>query len=279
MCLTWKTKLAYDQGMDNTTFAVLLDKALTEPGIISTSFRAFHNYSLGNQLLAYLQCAERGLPVGPIATFNGWKDKGRHVVKGQKALMLCMPVTIKGKKKHDDDEDVRFTKFIYPNKWFVLSQTDGQAYEPVALPEWTEATALKALDIQRVPFAITDGNTQGYASQRTVAISDLAEHPEKTLFHEIAHILLGHTTDEITLTDDAKTPRSLREVEAEGVAFLVGEALGLPGAAESRGYIQHWNARRDAEPIPEASARKIFKVATQILTAGRPAVEKTEAAS
>jgi hypothetical protein len=64
----------------------------------------------------------------------------------------------------------------------------------------------------------------------------------------------------------------LREVEAESVAMLVGAALGLPGVEESRGYIQHWNA--SGQEIPEASARKIFKVADQILKAGRPAETK-----
>ncbi|CEF49032.1 unnamed protein product [uncultured bacterium] len=65
------------------------------------------------------------------------------------------------------------------------------------------------------------------------------------------------------------TPRSLREVEAEAVALVCLEALQLPGADHSRGYIQSWNARRGAEPIPERSAQRIFKAADQILRAGR----------
>ena len=65
-------------------FADLLNRALTEPGVISRAYTAFHGYSIGNQLLALMQCAERGIPPGPIATFMGWKDKGRYVRKGQK---------------------------------------------------------------------------------------------------------------------------------------------------------------------------------------------------
>ena len=42
----------------------------------------------------------------------------------------------------------------------------------------------------------------------------------------------------------------------------------LPGAEHSRGYIQHWNAQRSAEPISERSAQRIFKTADQILKAG-----------
>src|SRR5439155_23976619 len=88
--------------------------------------------------------------------------------------------------------------------------------------------------------------------------------------HELAHIVLGHTAEaEAGLSDsDDITPRSLREVEAEAVGLVCLEALGLPGADLSRGYIQHWNDRRGAEPIPERSAQRIFKAADQILKAG-----------
>jgi hypothetical protein len=55
----------------------------------------------------------------------------------------------------------------------------------------------------------------------------------------------------------------------EAVALGCLEAVGLPGAEHCRGYIQHWNARRDAEPIPERSAQRILKAADQILKAGQ----------
>lgn len=87
------------------------------------------------------------------------------------------------------------------------------------------------------------------------------------MFHELAHVLLGHTA-EVALTDDERTPCSLREVEAEGVALLVCAALELPGIEYSRGYMQAWNA--SGETIPERSAARMFKVASQILAAGQP---------
>jgi hypothetical protein len=76
-------------------FGDLLARALVEPGIISTAYTAFHGYSIGNQILALVQCAERGITPGPIATFVGWKEKGRHVRNGEKAIVLCMPITAK----------------------------------------------------------------------------------------------------------------------------------------------------------------------------------------
>src|SRR5712691_2862900 len=120
------------------SFADLLCSAVSEPGTISTAYRAFHNYSFGNQLLALAQCAERGITPGPISTFMGWKDKGRYVRKGQKALTLCMPVTCKRTIDHQDgtEDEARFTRFVFRPHWFVLSQTDGQAIEPPSIPEW-----------------------------------------------------------------------------------------------------------------------------------------------
>src|SRR5262245_63204089 len=92
------------------SFVDLLQSAVNEPGIISTAYRQFHNYSLGNQLLAWSQCIERRIQPGPIATFMAWAEKGRYVRKGEKAIALCMPVTI---KKKDDEDDQCFTRFIF----------------------------------------------------------------------------------------------------------------------------------------------------------------------
>jgi hypothetical protein len=69
----------------------------------------------------------------------------------------------------------------------------------------------------------------GFARARSIAINPVNPMPYKTRFHEIAHVLLDHTT-EGTLHDGELTPRSLRECEAEAVALLCCAALGLPPA-------------------------------------------------
>ncbi len=53
------------------------------------------------------------------------------------------------------------------------------------------------------------------------------------------------------------------------VVLLVNLRLSPPQVSSvCRGYIQHWNEHRAAEPIPERSAQRIFKAADQILKAG-----------
>src|SRR5688500_12149905 len=93
-------------------FAALLDRAMTEPGLIHSAYFAFHGYSLGNQILALCQCQDRGIEPGPLACFNRWKALGRHVIKGQKAIELCMPVTSKRTVESTDDAGNRTTDTV-----------------------------------------------------------------------------------------------------------------------------------------------------------------------
>src|SRR5688572_28858361 len=169
--MTHETKIhqTVAQGKPMISWAALLGEAVTKPGFIHEAYSRFHNYSLGNQLLALFQCFGRGIQPGPLATFPRWKDLGRHVKKGEKALILCMPLVCKGTKtvKADDgtehDEQFGYTHFTYKAHWFVLSQTEGADYQPAALPEWNEVIALQALEVERIEFSMLDGNTQGYA--------------------------------------------------------------------------------------------------------------------
>jgi hypothetical protein len=158
-----------------------------------------------------------------------------------------------------------FTRFVYKPHWFLLSQTDGEPVEMPTTPEWGRDKALETLGIREIEFTELDGNVLGYATrQREIAISPLNPLPHKTTFHELAHILLGHTA-ESTFADGEHTPRNLREVEAEAVALICCESFGLPGAEFCRGYIQSWLA---GDVILEKSAMRIFGVADQILRAG-----------
>jgi N-terminal domain of anti-restriction factor ArdC len=168
-------------------WSTLLIEAVTTPGLIMKAYSAFHAYSTGNQILALVQCQMRGLQPGPINTFPKWKDLGRFVKRGERALSLCMPITCK-RREEDSDEEHTFTSFVYKARWFVLAQTDGQEVEPITIPEWDAERALTALNIERIPFDHTDGNVQGFARERRVAINPLAQLPAKTLLHELGHL-------------------------------------------------------------------------------------------
>jgi antirestriction protein ArdC len=268
------------QSADIPKWSALLVEAVNKPGLIMEAYSAFRNYSLGNQLLALVQCHMRGIQPGPINTFPKWQELGRHVKRGERALTLCMPIT---RKRRDDVADTNdetngehtYTSFVQRARWFVISQTEGQELTATPIPQWDEEQALATLNIERIAFDSTDGNIQGFARGRQLAINPVAQLPHKTLFHEAAHVLL-HTA-EGDFADGETTPRSLREVGAEAVALLCCESLGLEGAAYCRVYIQNWLYQGigfDANAIPEKSAQKIFRAADQIIRAGRTQPEQ-----
>jgi antirestriction protein ArdC len=260
-------------------FAELLARAVSEPSVIFDAYRQFHHYSIGNQLLAWSQCLERGIQLGPMATFSRWKELGRYVRKGEKAITLCQPVTVKRPADADDDrtgEPGVFTRFVYRPHWFVLAQTEGAEIPLAPIPTWDAGCALAALDVTEIPFDMLDGNCLGYARGRSIAINPVNPMPHKTRFHELAHVLLGHTAEGLQ-ADSEITPRNLRECEAEAVALLCCAALELPGVEHCRGYIQAWWGA--GNPIPERSAQRVLKAADQILKAGCATSNDTKAAS
>jgi hypothetical protein len=250
-------------------FRQLLEEAVTKPGTLMKAYSLFWNYSLGNQILALIQANNRGIPLGPIASFNRWKGLGRYVRKGQKAIELCMPVTCKRTVKEESTDgneaetEITFKRFVFRRNWFMLSQTDGAEFQIPAIPTWDRARALATLNVEEIPFEMMNGNCQGYAKGRQIAINPVAQMPAKTTFHELAHIELGHTSEAVH--DSETLPRSLKEVEAESVALLCLESLNMPGAEYCRGYVQNWLS---GATIPERSAQRIFAAADKILKAG-----------
>ena len=114
----------------------LLDEAITKPGIVSEAYSRFHNYSIGNQLLAYVQCAMRGIHPGPISTYPGWKALGRYVKRGEKALTLCMPVTGKKRAKiaredgTEEEEEGVFTRFVFRNHCLFWHRPRAKSINP-----------------------------------------------------------------------------------------------------------------------------------------------------
>ena len=250
-------------------FRQLLAEAVSKPGTLMKAYSLFWNYSLGNQILALIQANQRGIPLGPIASFNRWKELGRHVKRGERAIELCMPIACKrtvteqGPDGNDVETEVAFKRFVFRRNWFMLSQTDGAEYQPPAIPAWDRERALRTLAVEEISFESTNGNCQGYARGRQIAINPLAQMPAKTTFHELAHIELGHTSEAIH--DSEALPRNLKEVEAEAVALLCLESLGMDGAEYCRGYIQSWLAGAE---IPDRSAQRIFCAADKILKAG-----------
>src|SRR5262249_61755582 len=119
-------------------------------------------------------CLHRGIQPGRMAPFPSWKELGRYVRKGEKAITLCKPVTIQRSVDPTDDETNEprvITRFVYRPHWFVLTQTEGADLQPVPIPTWDAVRARTMLNVTEIPFDETNGNVLGFARGRSIAIN------------------------------------------------------------------------------------------------------------
>lgn len=248
-------------------FGELLQEIVTKEGTISQCYRLFHNYSVCNQWLAYIQMASRGIELSPINSYGGWQKLNRQVRRGEKAIYLWQPLIIKVDDVDKNGKPCKTEKLIFKFKplWFALSQTDGDNtvdIDDVKIDGFNFTPVYKKYDIELIPFEEINGNVQGYAitKDKKLAINPLAQHAEMTILHEVAHIALKH--HEMTDMD-----RGMKEMEAETVAYIVGNILGLPDEqlSSSRAYVQGWFKN---DKIADKNAKRILKVANEIIKEG-----------
>jgi hypothetical protein len=81
------------------------------------------------------------------------------------------------------------------------------------------------------------------------------------LAHELAHARLHFSARR------AQTRKCVRETEAEAVAFVVGEAIGLQTNSASEDYVKLYNGDKDTLA---QSLHHIQRVSTEILSAITP---------
>lgn len=269
-------------------WAATFTEALNAPGSLGNTYNRFYNYSFLNQIRLLMQGVHE-----PVATYRRWSELGFQVQKGSKAKIVLAPIIIT--KKDPNTGKPLLSKTGQPQRVLVgfrdsrtvfgFSDTDGDELPPVNVPAWDIDKALDALSVTRRKFREMDGNTQGYSyvdektGEQRIALNPAARYPHKTLFHELAHLVLGHCK---AMNDGHPVHRGIAEFEAESTAYLVAKELELTdwNASESRAYIQQWldhaNPWVHNEDTGEAEIdsldkhmSRIFAAANKILTAGR----------
>jgi hypothetical protein len=246
----------------------IIETALDMPGNVCNVYTRFYNYSYANQAYLWMQGARE-----PVASMKRWNALGRRIIAGSKAYEVIAPIFAK-KDKYDPEAEPIIVGFRGLRRIFMYSQTEGEEPPEVPIPEWDTELMLATLGITRMQFRRNDSNLQGYARGRSIAINPFAVHPEKTLFHESSHVVLGHTTPEMLA--EYEQHRGIFEFQAEGTAHLVMKELGhltVEMATHSRGYIQSW---MKGERPPDKAIREVFTATDLILKAGRLAVSPLE---
>jgi len=229
----------------------------------------FRRYSWGNVLLIYSQ--------SPNATHVGgyhfWLTLGRHVRKGEKGIAILAPMV--GRKRRSDDEQLeeneqsRIFGFKACHVWDV-SQTEGADLPEFAtvhgdpqdyLPRLIEFVASQNIALVYDPsIAPAKGMSSG---GKITLLPDLTRAETlATLAHEIGHELL-HRGERRT-----QTTHTIRETEAEAVAFVVCSAIGLDTNSSSADYVTLHGG--DKRTLAESLAL-IQQTAAKILEALEPA--------
>src|SRR3954452_9214061 len=93
-------------------------------------------YSLGNQMLISIECHHRGITPTYVAGFRAFLDLNRCVRKGEKAIRILAPVTVKQRDEHGENTGEK--KVVFRTvPVFDVSMTDplpGKQPVPLAPP-------------------------------------------------------------------------------------------------------------------------------------------------
>ena len=220
-----------------------------------TAMSRFHNYSFGN----ILEIARQMPTATRVAGFWTWKNLGRSVNAGAKGIRILAPIVgVKRKPDAEAEKDItkQNTRAIlgFRNAYvFDISQTNG-----IDLPALHEVSGDPGENIDRLAaFLKGQGIGLSYNDRiapalgmsyggRIVLLPGQSKAEEfSTLVHETAHEML-HKAERRTATT-----KTVRETEAEAVAFVVGKAVGLVNGSASADYINlyHGNASLLAESL------------------------------
>jgi hypothetical protein len=234
----------------------------------------FHDYSLGNALLIATQRPD----ATQVAGFHTWKELGRQVCRGEKGIAIRAPLVY---ARRDDNgaaeasntdplKVVRGFRVVYV---FDVSQTDG---EP--LPGLANATGDPEDFTERLSSQIRErgiellysdslGTANGASMGGKIAIRQGLSPAEEfsTLVHELAHELLHRNGEQ-------RPSKTVRETEAEAVAFVVSRAIGLDATHAAADYIGLYQG--NVETLQESLAR-VHSTASEILSELIPAQDLT----
>ena len=262
----------------------------------------FHDYSFRNIMLIFAQNPD----ATAVAGFHTWRKMGRFVKKGEKGIAILAPMMFgkrqggresggkqagkgkatqtvadakarKGSSGGDSsagDKDEKRLGFR-PVHVFDVSQTDGEPLpdSPTSMLTGHEDQAAAAFHLlenfaqEELEMPVEDvelpPSTHGYfdRKKRKIAIREgnPALHRAKTLAHEIGHAILHADAND-------SHERPVMEVEAESVAFIVMNHLGLDSGDYSFGYVALWGQEKDAPKLIQECGSRIAQAANRVIS-------------
>ena len=216
----------------------------------------FHHYSFGNVMMIVRQRPEATY----VAGFHTWRKLGRWVKKGEQGVAIFAPMV--GRKRRDDsqntaadggDDNERSLLGFRVVHVFDVSQTEGEELPELAGIDGDPGDRLRRLESLVAELGIDlqydspGGGALGASRDGSIVVCP-GMPPAETfavLVHEVAHELLHQKSGR-----KRKVSRTVRETEAEAVAYVVCQAMGLETTTRSADYIHMYQG--DTETLGES---------------------------
>ena len=280
-------KGVYDY-LDSDRFKTLLD-----------TMSKFHDYSLNNTLLILGQNPR----ATQLASYTKWKkDFNRQVKRGEKGLMIWMPVEIKVKEKQyvldengnrilGDDGKFKREEVVVKKHTFKIGYTfDVSQTEQIEGKEVVELSPVKELEgdvkdyqdltkalmeISPVPIKIEafKSSAKGcyYPLTNEIKIQpDMSEvQTIKTMIHEISHSIVhsNENLDHLKKDENIELSKSEKEVLAESIAYIVSSHLGIDTSDYSFPYVATWGLSTEPSDLENVKQNlKYIKSTSMYLT-------------
>lgn len=289
-----KDKTAFFQNITRETNPIDVFKAL-KSGVLdimnSDNYKSYLNllssqylYSLNNTLLIYKQKPNATL----VGSSDFWKKQGRYINRGERSLRILLPlkknVDVMINKLDENLNPIRNPDGTYKKEIirtertfgfklvpvFDVSQTNGKELpkNPVMELKENSSESTRLLDILKNTISIPIENMKSLSSaygmydkskNKIYLRENLStEQKCKTLIHEYAHSKLHN---KIT---DYQENRSIYEIQAENVAYVVSNKLGLDTSEYSFGYIANWANGKSPEEI-EKNIESVKEISKEII--------------
>lgn len=274
--------------LDSDRFKTLLD-----------TMSKFHDYSLNNTLLIL----EQNPRATQLAGYNKWQqDFNRQVKRGEKGLMIWMPVEIKVKEKQyvldengnrilGDDGKFKREEVVVKKRTFKIGYTfDVSQTEQIEGKEVIELSPVKELEgnvkdyptltkalmeISPVPIKIEafKASAKGCYNSLTNEIKiqpDMSEAQTiKTMIHEIAHSIVhsDENLNQLKQKDNVEFSKNEKEVQAESIAYIVSSHLGIDTSDYSFPYVATWGLSTEPSDLENVKQNlKCIKSTSMYLT-------------
>jgi hypothetical protein len=283
------TQLIIRQAVDFLIRQVEAGKSETLAAYL-TAMARFHNYSFGN----IVAIARQRPTATRVAGFGTWKEMGRFVKRGEKGIQILAPMIGQRRKNveaaQNTDTDTSTKRQPVLIGFRAVYVFDAEQTEGMDLPEFDHHISgevggqrdrlIDFLAQQNIALEFNEriAPALGVSYGGKIALLPGQTKAEEfvTLVHETAHELL-HKAERRTFTT-----ATVRETEAEAVAFIVGQAIGLEMGNASSDYIQMYNGNANLlaeslEVIQRTSA--VILAAIHIDESTEPATEQQQFAA